>query len=224
MKKNLIFILILIALAGLISYFLIIPKNGNQPSPLKSITAENSNNSLTPQNPLSQKTTSAFSEPISNALARITKKPFGLKVSPGSSPVSPEKFFGYHTGVDFETAPAEQNLEVAIYAICPGSLVLKKYASGYGGVAVQQCQINGDDVTIIYGHLKLSSINGELNKILKAGQLIGILGQGYSPETGGERKHLHLGIRLGKQINLLGYVQKLADLNQWLDVSNLLKQ
>lgn len=218
MKKNFIFILILIALAGLISYFLIIPKTGNQPSPLKPTPAKNLNSSPPPQ-----KTTSSLFEPLSNALARITKKSFGLKVSPENSPVTPERFFGYHTGVDFETTPAEQNSAVAIYAICSGPLVLKKSARGYGGVAVQQCQINGDDVTVIYGHLKLSGLTGQTSEILKGGQQIGILGQGYGPETDGERKHLHLGIHLGKQINLLGYVQKSTDLNQWLDISNLLK-
>ncbi|NTU99252.1 hypothetical protein HGA64_04600 [Candidatus Falkowbacteria bacterium] len=49
------------------------------------------------------KTGDVFVPPISDALSRVTKKPFGIKVSPKNSSVSPERFTGYHTGVDFET-------------------------------------------------------------------------------------------------------------------------
>ena len=161
--------------------------------------------------------------PISNALARVTKKPFGLYVSPGHSPVSPEKFTGYHTGADFETTPAEQNIDVPIYALCGGKLLLKKYASGYGGVAVQACVINGADVTVIYGHLRLSSIIPQTGQQLTAGQQIAVLGTGYTSETDGERKHLHLGIHKGTSVNILGYVQKQGDLSQWLNPLSLIK-
>ena len=50
--------------------------------------------------------------PIESALKRVTKKPFGIYVTPQSSPVKPEKFKGYHTGVDFEILPSEKNKEV----------------------------------------------------------------------------------------------------------------
>jgi murein DD-endopeptidase MepM/ murein hydrolase activator NlpD len=165
----------------------------------------------------------SLAEPIANALARVTKKPFGIKVSPQNSPVQPERFSGYHTGVDFETTAEEQTIDVPIYAICDGKLILKKTVSGYGGVAVQACKINKQDITVIYGHLRLSSITPKINQTLKAGQQIAVLGTGYSKETDGERKHLHLGIHLGKTVNLLGYVQNQKDLNQWLDPLTLLK-
>jgi murein DD-endopeptidase MepM/ murein hydrolase activator NlpD len=168
-------------------------------------------------------TSGQISEPIDNALNRVTKKPFGIKVSPNNSPVSPEKFSGYHTGTDFETLPAEQDSDVKIYAVCTGPLLLKKYASGYGGVAVQQCNIEGSDVTVIYGHLKLDSISVETAQNLTSGELIGILGKGYSTETDGERKHLHLGVHKGKTISLLGYVQNKAQLDGWIDALTLLK-
>jgi murein DD-endopeptidase MepM/ murein hydrolase activator NlpD len=161
--------------------------------------------------------------PIDNFESRITKKPFGIKVSPGNSPVSPERFSGYHTGTDFETTADEQNTDVSIFAICDGNLILKKQASGYGGVVVQTCKIHNEDMTIIYGHLKLSSINTQTNQFLKAGDKIGILGKGYSSETDGERKHLHLAIHKGKGINLLGYVQNQNDLNNWIDPISVLK-
>src|SRR5579863_6635904 len=44
-----------------------------------------------------------LTEPISGGLSRVTKKPFGIYVTPQNSPVQPEKFTGFHTGIDFET-------------------------------------------------------------------------------------------------------------------------
>jgi hypothetical protein len=161
--------------------------------------------------------------PISNASSRVTKKPFGIYVTPQNSPVSPEKFTGYHTGVDFETTPQEQNIDVSVDVICEGPLVLKKTATGYGGVAVQACEINNQSVTVVYGHLRLASITLPQNTILKPGQQIGVLGKGYSSETDGERKHLHLAIHKGTAIDLLGYAKHKSDLSGWLDYLTLMK-
>lgn len=160
--------------------------------------------------------------PISRANERVTKKPFGLKVSPADSPVSPEKFAGYHTATDFETFDNEQNVDVDIFAICTGPLKLKRFATGYGGVIVQECVINDEDVTVVYGHLKLSSIKAEINDLLSMGEKIGVLGDGFSDETDGERKHLHLGIHKGKEINILGYVQSESELEEWVDFMDMI--
>ena len=162
-------------------------------------------------------------EPIENALARITKKPFGIKISPEDSPVLPEKFSGYHTGVDFETFADEQTADIPIFAICAGKLVLKKYASGYGGVAAQSCQIENQDVMVVYGHLQLSSISAKISQAINVGSQIGVLGTGYSTQTDNERKHLHLGIHKGKNIFLLGYVQSQRELDGWFDITKFLK-
>lgn len=161
--------------------------------------------------------------PIGNALSRVTKKPFGIYVTPQNSPVQPEKFKGYHTGSDFETTPDEQKSDVSIFAICNGKLIMKKYASGYGGVAVESCTLNGQPITVIYGHLRSSSIKPSVNDNLKAGDQIAVLGTGYSSETDGERKHLHLGIHKGSTINILGYVQNKTDLQNWLDPLTILQ-
>ncbi len=163
-----------------------------------------------------------LARPLTRALERITKKPFGLKISPHDSPVSPERFAGYHTGVDFETFVSEQNEEVKVQAVCAGPIILKKYAAGYGGVAVQSCQLSGQAVTVIYGHLKLASVV-KVKSELKAGEEIGILGKGYSAETDNERKHLHLGIHKGPVVSLLGYVKTKAELDKWLDAAEYLK-
>ncbi len=130
---------------------------------------------------------------------------------------------GYHTGVDFETTAEEQKIDVPILAICDGPLILKKIATGYGGVAVQACELDKAPITVVYGHLRFSSINAALDTKLISGQTIGFLGKGYSAETAGERKHLHLGIHKGSAINILGYVQKAGDLNYWIDAATLIK-
>ncbi len=176
--------------------------------------------SLAPNSPLPSLVNSGgLSAPFDRWQERVTKKPFGIFVSPNNSPVSPEKFTGYHTGVDFETFSDEQDKDVTVSTVCAGPLLLKESASGYGGVAVQDCMLGNQDVTIIYGHLQLSSIQGNIGQQLSAGAQIGILGKGYSSETDGERKHLHLGIHVGKAINILGYVQKQADLAGWMDAT-----
>ncbi len=165
---------------------------------------------------------SAFGAPLARANERVTKKPFGLYVTPKSSPVSPERFSGYHVGVDFETFADEQEIDVSISVICDGPLVVKKTATGYGGLAAQRCMLDDAPVVVVYGHMKLSSIGAKTGEILKRGQTLGVLGKGYSAETDGERKHLHLGIHKGEAITILGYVQKKSDLESWLDARLLL--
>lgn len=165
---------------------------------------------------------SSFTLPISKAAERITKKPFGLKVSPTNSPVQPEKFSGYHTGTDFETTTDEKDTVIAISAICDGTVLLKRVISGYGGVLIQSCRYNDQPITVLYGHLASKSITVKVGDKLKPEQTIGHLGQGYSTETDGERKHLHLGIHRGSAIELKGYVPNQNDLNQWIDAASIL--
>lgn len=160
--------------------------------------------------------------PLNAPTQRITKKFLGTYVTPSDSPVNPERFTGYHTGLDFETFLEEQNTDVLVHAICTGPLVLKKMASGYGGVAVQQCAIDDQMATVVYGHVRLSSVKAGANEILRAGDVLGILGAGYSTETDGERKHLHLGIHKGSAVNIFGYVQNARSLSAWLDPQKVL--
>lgn len=160
---------------------------------------------------------SGLQPPVSRARERVTKKPFGIYVTPQNSPVSPERFRGYHTGTDFEALPEEADAEVAVKAACSGELKMKTIASGYGGVAVQSCNLEEGPVTVIYGHLNLFSVAKNIGENIKAGEELGFLGKGFSLETGGERKHLHFGIHGGAEINILGYVQQGAELSAWLD-------
>lgn len=228
--KTLLVIFCIAVVAALVLYNLGVFKKPAQPAQAPS-TSQNtspatSTEPSTSQGPGTPTPTSSAAQlvpPIANWQARVTKKPFGIYITPQNSPVQPEKFSGYHTGVDFETFSEEQNIDVPIYAICSGKLLVKEYASGYGGVAVQACKLNGDDVTIIYGHLRLASISAVKGQNLAAGEQIGMLGTGYSTETNGERKHLHLGIHKGTAINILGYVQNQAELSGWLDATKYLK-
>lgn len=159
---------------------------------------------------------------LENPNQRITKKDFGTYVEPGNSPVDPEVFTGFHTAIDLETFEDEQNIDVDIFAICTGPLLLSRWAQGYGGVMVQSCTINNTDVTVIYGHIDLNSVAANINDTLVQGQKIAILGDGYTQETDNERKHLHLGIHKGTQIELRGYVQDKAELEKWIDPKTLI--
>ncbi len=165
---------------------------------------------------------SLFVMPISDAKDRITKKHFGIKVSPGNSPVSPERFTGIHTGVDFETFPSEQDTDVPVVAICPGKLLVAEFGSGYGGMMVESCTLNGSPITVVYGHVRLSSIKAKVGDTISAGEFLANLGTGYSKETDGERKHLHLGIHKGASVNTKGYVANYSDLSGWIDFEKYL--
>lgn len=156
--------------------------------------------------------------PIENYAERVSKKPFGIKITPDDSPVQPEKFTGFHTGTDFEIFENETDIDMDIFAICPGELILKRFVSGYGGVIVQKCEIHGANFTVLYGHLDLDSIEAEIGDLINEADLIGILGDGYSNETDGERKHLHLGIyKDDEEMNLRGYVESEEELEGWVD-------
>ncbi|MEX0918904.1 MAG: M23 family metallopeptidase [Candidatus Paceibacterota bacterium] len=163
-----------------------------------------------------------FVSPINNPLSRITKKPFGIYISSTNSPVSPEKFTGYHTGVDFEIYPTEKDEDVSVRAICGGKILQKHQARGYGGMVVQSCTIDNNSVTIVYGHIKLSSMKIAVGDTLNAGDFLAFLGQEFSVETDGERKHLHLGIHKGSTIDTRGYVQTKDELENWIDIQKFL--
>lgn len=213
-------IILLAMLAALIGYLMYAQ---SRPDPLELIEGQTEAvDSDTPMEPPSN-SESGLALPISEAGTRITKKSYGTYVTPQNSPVSPEVFTGYHTGTDFEAFESEKDSDVVINAICSGELLRKTTASGYGGYAVQACTIQGQAVTVVYGHLRLSSIAMQVGKHIEAGQSIGVLGTGYSSETGNERKHLHLSIHLGANLDIRGYVQDKSALNSWIDPQTVLE-
>lgn len=164
-----------------------------------------------------------FQFPLDRATERVGKKPFGIFITPNNSPIQPEKFNGYHTGVDFEIFSEELEMEIPVKAVCQGKLLMKNYATGYGGVAVQSCNLGDSPITVVYGHLRLDSIKVAPGDDIAVGEALGVLGRAYSNETSGERKHLHLGVHKGSEINILGYVPSEKALLNWLDPMLFLK-
>lgn len=154
--------------------------------------------------------------PVPEFKERITFKQFGTYVEPGNSPVQPERFTGYHTGVDAEF-PEEK--EVPVLSITEGQVLLAKTVNGYGGVVILQHQIQGQTYSVLYGHLDPSSLTQKQQ--VSAGEQIGVLGEGFSSETDGERKHLHFSVRKGPSTELKGYVQTESELSNWLDPLSL---
>ncbi len=160
---------------------------------------------------------SGFVPPISQAKDRVTKKPFGIKISPKDSPVSPERFSGYHTGTDFEVFPGEEHVDIPVVAVCSGVIQDKRVISGYGGVVIQQCEHQEEPLLVLYGHLRITSVKQNAGDELRVGESFAVLGTGSSAQTSGERKHLHLGIIKGTRVDVRGYVQRESELAGWID-------
>ena len=157
---------------------------------------------------------------LDRAEARERKLTFGRFVSPTAkdNPIQPpERFTGYHTALDFEIFPDEKDQDVWVYASCNGPVVLRRWVEGYGGTLVQTCRIQDQDVTVLYGHLELTSIAPSLGDTLNQGDRIGRLGDDHSEETSNTRKHLHFAVHKGKDIALRGYVDQKQALDAYLD-------
>lgn len=158
--------------------------------------------------------------PLKNWSERITKKPFGILISPETSPVQPENFSGYHTGTDFEIFDSELETEVEVKAICDGEVVESRYINGYGGVTMQSCTVNDKKILVLYGHVDISNAKSSIGT-LKKGETISILADDNSYFSDKERKHLHLGIIDSQTINYKGYVESESLLVNWLDFEKL---
>jgi|GEM_PF-1533206 len=182
-----------------------------------SAASSTANTAKAPLPALPSTTSPSFLPPLERAMERITKKPFGLYATPKDSPVQPERFSGWHSGIDFEIFPGEENEDVVVNAICTGSVRFRGWISGYGGLVIQQCKHDDEPVTVLYGHVSLDSVTATSGTTLTAGDTIGILGKGFSEETDGERKHLHLGVHKGPSLVYRGYENTEAALSAWID-------
>lgn len=165
-------------------------------------------------------------EPLPNAAHRATPLHFGLHVTadPSDNPIDPpERFSGYHAALDFEISEGEVDGDVPVFALCAGKIVYSGFAGGYGGLIIQRCTINKQAVTVLYGHLKISSLAPDGMR-LKPGQSIALLGANKSHDTDQNRKHLHLGIHKGKSLDLRGYVQTEEELSGYIDPATVLAE
>jgi DNA-directed RNA polymerase beta subunit len=74
---------------------------------------------------------------------------------------------------------------------------------------------------VIYGHLDKDGLiaNGT---VVEAGDILGNLAPAKSEWSGGNRKHLHLGIRKGETSDYRGYVQTEEELKEYIDPRTVL--
>ena len=158
--------------------------------------------------------------PVAEFRERITNKKFGQLITPANSPVQPERFSGYHTGVDVEYADVQAG--VPVLSIMDGEVVVSGRVAGYGGVVVIRHRIGVVERLALYGHLAPQSLVAQ-GVAVKRGQQIGHLGAGGTSETDGERKHLHFGVLAASEINYRGYVSSETELSGWLDPLSLYK-
>jgi murein DD-endopeptidase MepM/ murein hydrolase activator NlpD len=182
----------------------------NQSSPTPQATRMNT---LTTQPPKE-----VFFEPVEGFRERITKKPFGISITPENSPIQPERFRGFHTGADSEFEDVEG--DVVVRAVAGGTIVLARRVSGYGGVVVIEHLYQNKKIFALYGHLDPKSIP-PINTTVTQGQQIGILGDGGTEETDGERKHLHFGVLNKDEVDLRGYVPEENELVGWMNPLDL---
>jgi len=145
--------------------------------------------------------------PIDQFRERDTLKEFGTWVDDG-------RFLGYHLGDDIEYGDVAD--EVPVRAIADGTVLHAGWVSGYGGMMLVRHQIDGRTVNAIYGHLDPASLVKE-GKTVKKGQKIAVLGDAFTHETDGRRKHLHFGLYEGKDRRFNGYTLDKHELTTWID-------
>ena len=199
-------ILLLLVIPVLFGFYLINSDSTNNP-PL-------SNQIITPSPTPNQ---SKYFLPINNFYSRITKKPFGIYITPQTSPVSPEKFTGFHTGVDVEYQDIDS--DIPIFSIGNGTVLYSGMVNGYGGFIA----IKHNEFISIYGHLDPSSLVKN-NANVTQDQQIGILGRGFTLQTSGERKHLHFAILKSEPLDFRGYVSSESELSNWLNPTIFLSE
>ena len=158
-----------------------------------------------------------FADPLPKAGLRPTPLRFGLYVTPERNPIQPpERFTGYHVGTDFEVTSEELESEVPVFSICSGVVLYGGFASGYGGLVVQRCESAGEPIIVIYGHLSLANLPERWAE-LSVGEQIGTLAPARSHDSDDNRKHLHLGIHRGENIDERGYVQTPEEISDFMD-------
>jgi len=218
MKKYLIWAALIIVVVGGI-YFVVRNRNSskqnNSQTASPSVTSTpTSTTTTTPTSVATTTNTNSLADPIADFKSRVTKKPFGIYITPQTSPIQPERFTGYHTGADVEYQ--DVTADVPVYAVSDGKVVLSETASGYGGVFMIEIQLNGAKHTVLYGHIRPSSLPKVGTQVTKSQQLA-VLGTGYSTDTDGERRHLHFAVLADNSLNIKGYVSTKSQLSSWID-------
>ena len=217
-ESAVIFALIIILLVGGFYAFRKFKKPANTSPNSPQTSSQTPTPQPSPSAATSQISASGLDFPIAEFKQRITKKPFGIYITRENSPIQPERFTGYHTGDDVEYQ--DVTADVPVYAVLDGRVVLSETASGYGGVFMIEIQLDGAAHTILYGHIRPSSLP-KVGQNVSKGEQIGLLGTGYSAETDGERRHLHFAVLPDNRIDIKGYVQNKSELSGWIDPLSL---
>lgn len=174
----------------------------------------------------------AVALPIDGYWERQTVKGFGTNVTaefhaqrralfPNNG--LPNQFTGIHAGVDIEyNQPSDVGIPIPIRAAADGEVVTVTMAAGYGGVIVVRHQAP-ESVTTLYGHLRLADRRVNPGDRVAAGQTLAFLGESFTVDTSGARKHLHFSVHKGPAAELAGHVSSAAALeagwynpNDWL--------
>lgn len=208
-------VIIVLSLAAALAVYYYISRYTGLPTKIETAVDQISNQDS------GQDSTQEYTYPIEHFTENQTKKVFAQYVTPETSPVQPENFTGYHTGVDIEVNLEDVNKGIPVYSIANGTIrSVRDDVAGYGGLIVIEYKIAGQTVTAIYGHIKYFSVEKKAGEIVSRGEQIAILGtKGF--ETDNERKHLHFGIHKGSSINILGYVQNKSELSDWIDPNSI---
>lgn len=167
-----------------------------------------------------------FQYPLEKTLERSSYKSFGQYFDKnfyiGKENLFPNQFIGYHVGTDLEIFPQEKDTDVPVFAVGNGIISFMGPVTGYGGLILEK--FDDMDLTALYGHLKLSSTNIKVGDRVNTDQTLALLGDEYSSETAGERKHLHFAIYHGQDLYFKGYENTKDELDQkWIDPMRFLE-
>ncbi len=129
------------------------------------------------------------------------------------------RFYGYHAGVDLETFADEKSKPIPVFAISSGTITYVGSLSGYGGVIL--LKLDGENVTALYGHVKIKDLQFKIGAHIDINDspiVITYLGDEFSSETSGERKHLHFAIHKGTDLYFHGHETSPSILDKkWYD-------
>ncbi len=158
--------------------------------------------------------TTAIVLPVDQYGQRKTLKVFGEYIQ--------DRFTGYHVADDIEFTDTDD--VVPVKAMAEGQVEVVQFISGYGGFIRIKHTIDDQTIHSLYGHISLPSAVVKVGDQVKAGQFLANLGQGFSTETDGERKHLHFGLYAGTDTRLNGYETSAAAVSKWINPQDFFTQ
>lgn len=133
------------------------------------------------------------------------------------------QFTGYHAGADIEFhEAADADRPVPVTAIADGQVVYVGSVAGYGGLIIVRHDAP-EPVTSLYGHVRLADRTVETGQRVAAGHRLAYLGESFTADTSGARKHLHFGIHKGPAVDVEGHEPTPARLNaEWYNPNDWL--